>query len=256
MRTLKEYIKDCSVIDAHVHAFDANFVMSGNNSVVFPDIHSEMNSEQSFEDAYKKFSPNCKNMLACGFTDEQTVSIYNTYKKYMCGFGELLVNKLTEPDLDDVCRGWGYWKQTLTYANTNNLPILYHYDIDDVESYKVEMKSILDSYPNVRFIHAHCGITKPLILKQDKQAIFECERELLKLFPNYYLDFSWEVNKLFDVADFIASLPVDRWVIGSDTSAKLLNTHYEKYQELKGDFQNLFVFHLQSTRNIKTIYYL
>lgn len=258
MISLNEFLKKSINLDAHVHAFDNDYVLDDIAGIVFPDIRPSINSVEKFEEAYERFPMRKRCVLACGYTPTQCLEIYNRYKDYMCGFGEVIIYKKSLLGRDDIDNGWLYYKDVLDFADANHLPFLYHYDIFDAERYKDEMVCLLSKYPNVRFVHAHCGITKPSSpisdVRQDYSCVFSVERLLAKTFENYFLDFSWESNKIYDVSSFIKSLPKHKWVIGSDTSARYSKLHHTKYLELKGDFNNLFEFHKQNNKNIKRIY--
>ena len=120
------------------------------------------------------------------------------------------------------------------FAAENDLPVCVHSDISSVwvhePLYLHEMEEAIQKHPNTRFIWAHAGISRRIVVP----TIIDELRRMLTIYPNLSVDISWVVYPM-DVApdgvpsqdwvDMVEDFP-DRFMIGTDKIG-----HYDDYVE-------------------------
>lgn len=120
------------------------------------------------------------------------------------------------------------------FAAKHDLPVTLHHDVSSVwvqdPIYLHEIEEAVKKHPDTRFIWAHAGISRRVIVP----TIVDELRRMLKTYPNLYIDISWVVLPM-DVAPdgkpdpkwiaLIEEFP-ERFMIGTDKVG-----HFDDYYD-------------------------
>lgn len=263
MKSLKNYLETIitpRIIDCHCHLFDANGETPLNHNIRkigfmdiwFPGIddYTGTKSEQLYDKYIKSGVPSGVKLLATAPDSDQIIHIYEQYKDYIVGFGEL------------KCYDWSFGKETpikLPYKdlkwvyevckhNTMNYPIYIHYSLD--ENNYGELEQLFKDFPNIPFILCHTGIGTDkeygFSLDGTPQASFELANKLSHL-PNVYLDISYTatdfvIDNLTDINQY--NINMEKCMIGTDVNHQQFISDnidgYDLYKKQERNFLHLY----------------
>jgi hypothetical protein len=157
--------------------------------------------------------------LICGLNPVDRLGIrhverlYEQYPDVWSGIGELLLrhDDLTAFTYGESARAnhralWPVYQ----FAGDHDLPVLLHSNVTSVAKsdrplYLHELKEVLAAFPNTRFVHAHCGMSRRVNAPFYAQMV----DDLLGDYPNLWVDYSWLV---YDVAICPGGRPSLEWV--------------------------------------------
>jgi hypothetical protein len=145
----------------------------------------------------KRFAP-----LICGFnpTDVSSLDylefIYHKYPIWK-GIGELLLrhDELSILTTDELARvNHQALDKVFSFCAQKNIPALIHHNCCSIGfgndfTYVYELEEVLEKYPRLKFIWAHCGASR----RTTNGRYHEMMERLLLKYPNLYADISWVV---------------------------------------------------------------
>jgi len=120
------------------------------------------------------------------------------------------------------------------FAAENDLPVSIHSNITSVwvhePLYLHEIEEAIKNHPNTRFVWAHAGISRRIVVP----SLVEDIRRMLNTYPNLWVDLSWVVYPM-DVApdhepakewiELVEEFP-DRFLVGTDSIG-----HFGEYKD-------------------------
>ena len=189
----------------------------------------------------------------CGFNPTDLCSIdyiKRMFEKYdfWAGIGEVLLrhDDLTNLTIGEVARvNHPGLYDVLTFCEEKNVPINIHQNCtsvwhNDEYEYLHELREILDKFPKVTVLWAHCGVSRRVTHKQYTDML----HPMLSTYKNLYVDLSWVVydDVVLDAhkrpkphwIELITKYP-DRFMIGSDVVG-----HFDTYGKTIGRYNALF----------------
>lgn len=197
-------------------------------------------------DQQKRLSP-----LICGFnpTDMSSIDYLEMmYEKYPIwkGVGELLLrhdelSTLTNDELPRI--NHPALRPILDFCQRKKLPVLIHHNSSSIGYendfvYLHEMKEVLEQYPELKLIWAHCGASRRTMNGQFHRMIGDLMREN----TNVFADISWIVydeevcysgEPRMEWIEVLQEFP-DRFMIGSDVFGHFedIKTKLDRYHVL------------------------
>jgi len=199
------------------------------------------------EEDQRRFHP-----FICGFnpTDRNAIDhvrrMFEWYPDFWEGIGEILTR---HDDLTALTYGEQARANHLAldpvydFAAEEDLPVWVHSDVSSVwvedPLYLYEMEEAVKNHPKTRFVWAHAGISRRVVVPTLLQEL----RRMLKAYPNLWVDLSWVVYPM-DVAP--GGIPDKKWValvenfpgrfmIGTDKIG-----HFEDYEETISQYYVFF----------------
>jgi len=189
--------------------------------------------------------------FVCGFnaTDRNAIDhvkrMYEWYPDLWEGIGEVQTrhDDLTALTYGERARANHMALDSIyAFAAEHDLPVCVHSDISSVwvhePLYLHEMEEAVKRHPDTRFVWAHAGISRRIVVP----SLVEDLRRMLKTYPNLWIDISWVVYPMNiapndtpskDWVVMVEEFP-DRFMVGTDTVG-----HFGKY---KKDIMSYYVF--------------
>ncbi len=180
--------------------------------------------------------------FVCGInpTDRNAIDhikrMYEWYPDLWEGIGEVLTrhDDLTALTYGEQARANHVALDSIyDFAADHDLPICIHSDISSVWEhepiYLHEIEEAVKNHPETRFIWAHAGISRRIVVP----SLIQDLRRMLKTYPNLWIDLSWVVYPMDIVPnnipdkDWIALVEEfpDRFMIGTDSIGHFSDYH-------------------------------
>eukprot|EP00227_Mantoniella_beaufortii_P013784 CAMPEP_0197581736 /NCGR_PEP_ID=MMETSP1326-20131121/5153_1 /TAXON_ID=1155430 /ORGANISM="Genus nov. species nov., Strain RCC2288" /LENGTH=461 /DNA_ID=CAMNT_0043145683 /DNA_START=67 /DNA_END=1452 /DNA_ORIENTATION=- len=197
-----------------------------------------------FAPCFASFNPTDK------FAIQHVMRMHNKYPGMWRSVGEVMCrhDDLTTMLQDKECPTANHpgLKPIYEFCVENDMPVIIHHNStqmmeeDGTWEYLWEVEDVLQAYPTLKFVWAHCGVSRR-ISEPDHHKMCDA---MLRKYPNLYLDMSWVVWE--DVICGPDGYPKQEWLqvierhqdnclIGSDTVGQFegkLHKEITKYYKL------------------------